>query len=334
MPVFLFAFFLTSSPSAQATNSERRGTLEDYLKQLGYEAIEFERTDHGQDFVTGFLANGHKPRLLVDTGWGITSLNPGTARGLKALNEAEAKRYRALFRPGTNTVVLMDELKLGGIQLLNQPARVEEFRVDYVPVPFDGVLGCDFFFRNYCLIDCYKHRLYVRKAKPSLDERKALEGTLQLSGFDNASLEETYLLSTVVQINGKPVRLGVDTGAPYDEIDDSEVSPLGLKLLKYSQPSTGSLIPNDLSANVIGMGKIGRHAVHFTRVSTFQLGPRPWKNFDIGVSDLKDWGLAKPGTRGEAVKGLLSLLSLERQGTLIDVAGSKLWFRPEKPASR
>jgi len=333
LTVWVFVFIVVARHQAGAVDSSNAGTLEDYLKGLGYETVEFEHTEHVQDFVEGRLSNGRRPRFLVDTGWGMSALNRSIAQGLKQITQEDVKRYGLHLRLGTNTeMVLMDELMLGPIKLMAQPARVEHLNADYIRVPFDGVLGCDFFFRNSCLIDCYKHRLYIRSAKPSTEELKALAGTLQLSGFSEGPLDRDYMLTTLVQINGKPVHIGVDTGAPYDELDDSLVTPLGLKMLRYNQPSTGSLIPKDLSANVIGMGNVGKHQVHFARLATFQLGPRQWKNFDVGVSDLKDWDLAKPGTRGEAVKGLLSQPTLERQGTLIDVAGRKLWFRPEKPA--
>src|SRR5262245_36519505 len=116
-------------------------SLEDYLKRLGYEAVDFKQTDHTQDFVEGVLSEDRTRVFLVDTGWGMTALSKAAAKGLKRL--AEVPAY-----PGAKTttdieMVQIGKLTLDHVQLFSQPARVQDLSADYVHLPFDAVLGCD-----------------------------------------------------------------------------------------------------------------------------------------------------------------------------------------------
>src|SRR5882762_3893706 len=58
------------------------GSLDDYLKLLGYEGIEFKNSESDKPVVQGVL-NAKKRDFLVDTGWGLTSLDQPSARGCK-----------------------------------------------------------------------------------------------------------------------------------------------------------------------------------------------------------------------------------------------------------
>lgn len=161
LAALLTTAFTLDQPANLAADQPATGTLEDYLQRLGYQAIEFERNDHTQDFVIGSLSNGRKQTFLVDTGWGMTAVSKSAAQGLKDFNDKSQQQPGGETASGAETI-LLHKLTLGHIDLLNQPARVEELHADYMRLPFDAVLGCDFFFRNHCLIDCYKRRLYVR----------------------------------------------------------------------------------------------------------------------------------------------------------------------------
>jgi hypothetical protein len=336
LPVLGFcALCVIGAGRCAATDEPSGGSLEDYLKRMGYEAVEFERNDHVQPFVEGILSNGHKRRFLVDTCWGISTLDENAARGLKRVNELEAVLEDSILGSVTNhEFVVMDKLVIGRTQFLNQPARVEQLRAEFITLPYNGVLGYDFLLRNFCLIDCWKHRMYVRSGKLSGEQLKAFDGTLRLSGFTEIPLESGYLLSVKAEINGQPILLGVDTGRAFEELDDSQLKPLGLVLLKNTRAATGSLIQQDVTSDVIGLGTIGKQKIHVTKLDSFGMGPRKWKNIYFAVVDLKPWNLAKPGTRAEAIKGLLSQSILGRHGALIDVANRKLWLRQEGQPAR
>ena len=306
-------------------------TLEDYLKGLGYQAVALENNRHLQPFVEGLLSNGRKRKFLVDTGWGVTGLNENSGRGLKTVSDLGGVIHDSILGTVTNRdVVLIERLTIGGVEFLNQPAHVEQLRADFTVVPYDGALGYDFLLRNFALIDCWKQQMYVRTSAPSNEQLTALAQTLRLSGFIEVPLKPEYLLGVRAEMNHQAVLLGIDTGAAFEELDDSELTPLGLSIIKSERAPTGSLIPPDVTANLLGIGAVGRHKMHVTKIDTLRIGPREWKNIYFGVTDLKAWGLAKPGTRGQAIKGLLSQGLLSRHGALIDVRNHTLWFRQEK----
>ena len=86
-------------------------------------------------------------------------------------------------------VVLIDKLVLrGGAEFSNQPFRVRDIKADFVTLPFDGVLGLDFLLRNFSLIDCWKHRLYVRASELSGKNAAVMDQSLRLSGFSEVPL--------------------------------------------------------------------------------------------------------------------------------------------------
>ena len=97
-------------------------------------------------------------------------------------------------------------------------------------------------------------------------------------------------------INSVGTVLLVDTGAPVDLLDDSELSRLGLHLERHTRAPTGSLIEADASARIIGLNEVGLHEIQVAKARTFALGARQWGNIAFGIGDLNPWNIAKPGT--------------------------------------
>ena len=305
-------------------------SLDDYLQRVGYLPLTLKKGKQDELLAEGVLAE--KKRLfLIDTGWGRTALNEAAARGLKSLGELgvtlEDSFWGKLSDPA---IVLMDKLALGRAQFLNQPARVTNLRMDFTFTGFDGVLGCDFFFRNYCLIDCSSRRLYVRGSKPSSNVVSAIEATLDASGFTGVPIQMKYGLTVEARVNDETLRLLVDTGSSFSVLDTALAKRLGLGAVKQDEAAVGSLIPKEWSATFVGVGKIGAHQMKVTTLTRLEVGSLQWTNVHLGVVDLKNWGLAKPGSEGEDVQGLLGRELLSARGALIDYHSGKLWFRPQK----
>lgn len=311
-------------------------SLEDYLKQLGYSGFDFENTDHRAPRLDASLGNGRKLRFLVDTGWGITSLTPSYARGFKTLGEVGGQLQDPVLGTITNEdMILIDKIVLGnGAQFSNQPARVRDIKADYVTLPYEGVLGLDFLMRNFCLIDCWKHRLYVRATELSSAHAEGMEQSLRQAGFSEVNLIQHGPLNLEARINDHPTRLLIDTGAVFNMLDYSQLKDLGLTLAHYSRPSTGSYIEQEANTSVIGTGNIGLQHLKITKLDSFQLGQRRWKGVYFAVGDLKEWGAAAPGTSREYIKGFLSQDFLAGHGALIDLSRRKLWIRASKPPAQ
>lgn len=303
-------------------------SLDDYLKKLGYEGIAFKNTEDNKSSVQGEI-NGKKRGFIVDTGWGLTTLNKTTARDCKTPAEMGVALEDSILGTITNSsIVIMEKLVLGRAQFLNQPADVMKLKMDFIGFEYDGILGCDFFLRNFCLIDCGGRRLYVRAARPSEQQSNALAQTLRQSGFGEVPLRQKGFLTLEAIINEQSVVLAVDTGSFASVLDQRLVKPLRLSLVK--EGATGSYIKEDLSAEVIGVGGIGAHKLRVATLKQLKIGPRTWQNVHFGVADLGAWGVGKPGTPGEHVQGWFAAEMLASHGALIDFASGTLWFCPEK----
>jgi predicted aspartyl protease len=318
-------------PPVLVLGQPTKPTLDDYLKQLGYESVSVTaRSQHNQPAVEVQLAQ-KKRVFLVDSGWGVTTLKESIAGPAKSLPQSggTVEDTTSSARSGSS-LVLIEKLRIGRLDFLNQPARIDKLRADFVRFPYDGVIGCDFLARNFCLLDCGRHRLYVRGGATSEEQSRALAETLRRSGYAEIPLQTDYLPTITGQANAQAIRLVVDTGAAFTILDESQIKRLGLAIIKEEAPATGTSIRQDLSANLIGIGKVGMHPVRVATLESLQIGPRIWKRVHVGVTSLENWGLAKPGSTNEPIEGLLGPDLLNRHGAVIDFSNRKLWLFPEK----
>ena len=310
-----------------SADKPKAGGLQEYLTHLGYGVVDCRRDKPNKLVLDAELAS-KKRRFLIDTGWGLTALAPATAHGLKTPEELGIPVRRPLPNWVTN-LVIMENLTLGQSQFFNQPAAVQNLEMDYITTAEDGILGLDFLRRNFCFIDCGEERLYFRSAKRSAEQAEALEESLRLSGFLEAPMCSGLPFLIDAKIKGEDVRLLVDTGATFSMLSDSQVSRLGLRMEQQRQASTGTLIPQDLSGRIVGVGQIGMHKFRVTTLNTMQIGARQWTNVHVGVVNLQSFGIGKPGG-WETVQGMLGADILLNGGALIDCSSEKIWFRPEK----
>lgn len=330
----LFAFGLFGGMFSDQLQAAERKTvvqLEDYLKGLGYAPIPFRRSEHNEFLLQGELG-GKSRTFLLDSGWGVTTLDEKSAHGLKTLGELGVEVSDSLFGKLTNSsIVLVEKFALGQAQFLNQPVLVQKLEMESYHVRFDAILGIDFCVRNFCLLDCGGRRLYVRGAKRPIEVSKALEDSLHLSGFVAVPMQVNTGLVVSCEINAHPVTLLVDTGSQWSFLDDSLVKSLGLSAIKFADPPVGSLIQREAEGLYAGMGKVGVHKLNVTTAKTFRISDRTWKNSYFGIVDLKHWGFAKRGQPAEGVQGFLGADFLVNNGALIDFSDGKAWFRAEKP---
>jgi hypothetical protein len=318
-------------PGLAAEKSTASG-LEDYLVHLGYGVAVCKNEKPNRLLLEGVLG-ARKRVFVVDTGWTMTTLDVTSARGMKPLRELGVAIQGRIPSALTN-FVLMEKLTLGGSQFLNQPAAVGKLDMDFITREEDGVLGCDFLLRNFCLIDCREGRLYFRNARRWFEELQAMEESLRQSGFIEALTHGDQEFTIDSKIKNLDVRLLVDTGSFYSMLDESQVGRLSLTMEKRKAPETGSLITDELSGKYVGVGKIGAHKFRVTTLSSMQIGARKWKNAHFGVVNLKSWGVGMPNGWGEHIQGLLGADVLIGAGALIDCSSGKLWFRPEKSEPR
>jgi len=302
--------------------------------RLGYAPIVLKMDQAKRPMVDAQLAE-KKRTFLVDTGWGITTLRDTIARDLKRLSASSLRLDDPVLGSLTNSsMVIMDKLVLGKAQFLNQPAKIAKLKADFVRTLYDGILGCDFFIRNHCLIDCAGSRLYVRGNPIRADQSNALGQSLALSGFVEIPIEDEEVFVVSGKANGHKFKLLVDTGSWASILDDSLKTPLGLKPVTWNVAFTGSLIPEEAKALMIGQGKIGAHPMTVAKLGTLELGDKKWSEIHFGVADLAAWGIGEPGKSND-VQGMLGIEMIRRSGALIDFSNHKLWMlRQEKAPAK
>lgn len=315
--------FLTCPPWAVGAKPDKqvRPTLEQLLKQLGFGVIPMERNEQNHLYVEARF--GGKKRLLsVDTACTMTTLDKSVAKNLKTLKQLGA----SLKDPNLGvfddpSIVMIEVLELGSIRLLNQPAGVMSLGLTFE----HGILGCDFLMRHWCLIDCMDRRLYVRGSALKADAQDVLERSLSQSGYHCARLSRTKALALTcdAKINAVPVKLLVDTGAPFTILDDEPAKRCGLSLDK-----TG--------AYVRGPGKIGDSRLLAARPKSLEIdgGELPSGDFAIGGAELARWDIGEKQSPLENVDGCLGAELLAMTGALIDFPHRKIWFAPPPPSDK
>jgi len=307
---------LMGGPEARGADKSASSRLSDYLRQLGFEEIEYRWDDVRSAWVHAEL-DGTKVKLVLDTGWERTTLDEHAARGLKTLGELGLKLEDSyLGRLSDPDLVLMRELTIGRAKFLNQPARVRKLGTDFQSSRYAGVLECDFLMRNHCLLDCGGRRLYVRGSKPSETVLNAVAGSLRLSGLAEVPMSVEPHLQIDTQIKGHSVRWQVYLGYYVTVLDDSQISRLSLT----SRESLGVWMGTGMAA----------HELKVTEFRRLRVGTQEWKNVQVSVADLKAWGVVKPGVSGHERHGVLGADLLVDHGALIDCPGRRIWFRPER----
>jgi predicted aspartyl protease len=304
--------FMAVSPAA-AAEQQTSHSLDNYLKRLGYESIPL-KYDHGNHLLAMGEIDGKSRDIMVDTGCTLTTVDSDIARKMKTLGSLGVQLEDSFLGTLTNSKTCLMTVKLGTAVFTNQPAHSKALNTGGHS-DADCLLGCDFLFRNFCLIDCTAHKLYVRAVEPPKQAETALEGSLRQSGFHQVKLQPTSSLVMTVpgSINGLPVKLFLDTGGAFTTIDTKQMNRLGIeKQLTRTQIS--------------GIGKIGSTWLDRTRLKSFEVGDVSFKNLEVCVADLSGW-LGKPGHPLEDIDGFLCPDFLAYNRGLIDCHGLKLWLQ-------
>lgn len=229
------------------------------------------RVLHNKLIVDGAI-NGKYVGILLDTGAGITMIPRPTAERL-GLSKQSARGYR-IFGIGGETdaeSAVVDEFKIG-----QASANGRRFLVAGEHEPGDGVgviLGEDFFHDLDLEFDLAHNAVRLFQSKDCDGTSLAYWAT---SGAGETEIEPVNATSpriiVPVQINGRPVRAQLDSGAGVSVLDRPEAARLGI----VSGPVAGS-----------GRG-LGPKAVDFSVVplETFVIGDETIRDTTIELADL------------------------------------------------
>jgi len=310
--LWLTILFMTGS--AGAAEQRTSHSLENYLKRLGYDAIPLRR-DHGNHLMVDGQIDGKSHDFMVDTGCTITTVDSSIGRKLKTLKSLGVQLQDSYFGAITNADTRVMTVKLGAAIFTNQPANSKTLDLGG-HMDADCLLGCDFLFRNFCLIDCTGQKLYVRATEPPSQAGQALEESLRRSGFHDVKLHPTSELVMTVSgnVNRQPVKLLLDTGAVWTTVDYKQARRLGIEK-QFTR------------ARVSGVGKIGSAWVDRTTLKSFELGSVSFANLDVAVADLSGWSIGDPTQSLADVDGILGPDLLAYNRGLIDCHGLNLWLQ-------
>jgi predicted aspartyl protease len=325
---------LFSNPNLIAADSSGKDGLDNYLRLIGYQAIDFKFNEGNKPLVQGDLGSGKKLTFVLDTGWSITAINTKSAAGIKTFGELNVTLDDAVLgRVDDPSMLLIQNLMLGNSHFVNQPAMSQELKFDYTTIPFQGAIGCDFFIRHHCILDLHVRKLYVRARARTADDTRAMEETFRRSKLTEISAQISTnslgVLRVECLINGKPVKLLVDTGCNISVLDNSQADHLGLILMRENGPPKGSLIPQEIRGDAVGIGGIGMHKIHMVKVQSLQIGTGKWEKVNFAIGNLSYWGLTQTADERDSTQGLYGVDELTRHGVLIDYSTGKLWFRNE-----
>ncbi|MFL6521001.1 MAG: aspartyl protease family protein [Chthoniobacterales bacterium] len=185
----------------------------DVLQRDGYGSVGLVSEGQNRVYVLAEI-NGHKVRLLLDTGWGTEGITVGMNPG--ALNIVPEKGVgwavsvsgaHVPFAHGTAQSVVMGNVSIRGTPIY------------FGRVSGEGVVGRGFLKRNNAVIDLTNLRLYLRP--PGKGRRVDLAPALTALGMAKAPFFDAphgnFVLN--VEVNGVPTRMILDTGAQATMID-------------------------------------------------------------------------------------------------------------------
>lgn len=300
--------------------------LADFLGKQGYGRVELKRVSRpardrpgkGNNLYLDVQADGRKQKWLLDTGCSITSFGHSAGRRFKTMAELQ----RQLADPILGTVeganfVLIHQLQLGSLRLSDQPAMVRDLDNRRVYSTEDALLGIDLMRRHHAVIDFQGRGLYLRTIAPDQRTTTALDELLRRSGWGAVTLHADHTLCQFVEmkVGEEPLRLLVDSGGEFTQLDLTAAKRLKLKL-------------NPLLMSVNGTAD-RRTQAFVTQISLVQLAGLTRTNEPVVVADLSAWQ-PKSGASFEGIVGA-DWLALGR--AILDCQSGRLYLRPvDQPA--
>jgi hypothetical protein len=273
----------------------------DVLQRDGYGSVGLVKGGQNRLYVLAEI-NGHKVRLLVDTGWGAEGISVGMNPA--ALNIVPEKGVGwGLSVSGAHMPVghgTAQSVVMGNVSIRGTPIYFGRFSEE-------GVVGRGFLKRNNAVIDLTNLRLYLRP--PGKGRRVDLTPALTALGMAKAPFFDAphgnFVLN--VEVNGVPTRMILDTGAQATMIDG-----------RFAKIARAKGWGRDVqSVDAAGVTS----NVDFTGPKTFKIEGIPIRTPIVVIDRFVDYELS-----GGKIAGLLGLDVIGMNWGIIDVAQQKFYF--------
>jgi hypothetical protein len=292
----LVCFCLAASACFRCGAAETHNvSLAKALVALGYEEVFLRRTDENKLFLFARV-DGRKRSCLVDSGWSFTTISTNTAARLGESN-------------------LVRRLELGGVAFTNVGVRTQDLRVNGQPASFDIVLGADFLIANNAVLDFANRKLFLGRAPLSNKERSSLEDIFSAAKLSSVELEIRQPPVPVVsaQINGREIKLLVDSGATWSCLDSTIAQRINVKSLPSAHQISGVVA--------------GKKSLRVASVDELKFNAETFSSGNFAVLSLEDWGFGSNGKLFSDIGGIVGGAELVSGGAVLDFGGKKLWLR-------
>ena len=185
-----------------------------------------------------------------------------------------------------------------------------------------GLLGEDVLQQYAAIIDWRRHGVYFN-LDPS--KRMKLGAGLVASGWTAVPMSPTNARHFTVQctINGQPVRLVVDTGAGYTNIDKGVIPVTMLYNRRDDSTSLGHLGTNRGTMSMIGQDM----AVYPGRLDNWKIGNFEIPSSVVAVNQLPQWVRDERGAGDGPVLGFLGCEILSKNSAIVDIGSHTLYLK-------
>ena len=269
---------ISVSGSPQKSAGPAPAALKTFLEREGFGGSPLQRR-FGNHLFAVTVINGRKTALMIDSGCPITLLDRASAQKL-GLQVQETKKYIGGVTGHAERygISKLSTLAMGNCTFANVPVEVaNESQINLIARPhLDGLFGAHEMAKFGMIVDCARQMIYVNPKGPSAATTQKLAQFLAGRGFTRIPMRfnQDHHLDIDAAINGRPVRLTVDTGsattllaAPVADAAGASLSPRlsyrGEGIGKVQQLALGNLIVNNAEvlvgnvAEMVGAGLLG-----------------------------------------------------------------------------
>jgi hypothetical protein len=301
-------------------------SLAGVLIEKGYIPVKLKRA--GNHFYVSCKLNGRSANLLVDTGAGVTLIEPAMLKSLGVpLTKVDGNWYGflGLAAESMNTGEIKD-FQVGPYQAGAHRVGAWDFssyRYAKGAPRMEGILGIDFLHRHQAVIDCFQMDLFLKS--PSAPSASAtLSAGLRAGAATEIPIQITHRGLTVpAQISGRSGYLAVDTGMRNTLLSQHAIAGLDLHVAALAGSGKRTGIGGTIRYGVQDIGK-NVSSIQRAYVDKMELG-----NFGVPSQWVVVGELPYPKSSGtdSVFFGYLGQDLLAYYVGIIDCAALKLFLR-------
>lgn len=302
----------------------------------GYVILPLSRVGRANQACVRVTINGHSTMLMLDTGAPATVLDTRFYQGTRSKSPdvgqdklpPEISRKTSANGQGAEvgyinsmTAGAMDFGK-GPVIVTDLSATLSQFNNMHHNGAIAGLLGEDILHRYSALIDWRRRGVYFN-TDPS--KRMNISHAFVSAGWTAIPMSPTNgrHFSVACSVDGKPVRLLVDTGAQFTSFNKGTI-PLDVIYNRDTGGSMARLASMGGEASMVGSFS----SLYPARVERLKIGDYEVRHVNVAVHLLPE-GILREQSDGEGpMLGLLGAEILSSNNAMIDIAGSTLYLKP------